>query len=163
MRQFFICSVLLLAACSPGSSAQNEAAVAPANLMGDEPALSPAAAEAKKVVETYFTALREKRYADAWALWRTDGPPIPNAEGKFAKSFAIFSSYDPVAGDPTEIKARDGFQFVVVQAQAKVRIKATGMVKTHSGTVLLKRSANPNEPDPEKRVWRIWGSDIRMR
>ncbi|OYY91395.1 MAG: hypothetical protein B7Y45_03725 [Sphingomonas sp. 28-66-16] len=132
-------------------------------MLGDAPATSPAAAEAKAVAERYFDLIEKKKYRDAWLLWGNGGADSKGTATQFADSFKPFSVYEPTVGEPTEIKARDGQQFIAVAASAHVKIRKTGKEQERSGVVMLRRSADPSETIDEKKNWRIWGVDLRVR
>lgn len=157
-------SIMALAgACSPQPAKQTAEAGAQTAQRGDEPADSPSATAARVFVQRYLSLLEQGKYAEARLLWTDHGAGTGGDAATFAKAFEPFTKYTPEIGEVTFISARDGFQFVLVHAKAKVVLRRNGRELEMSGPVMLKRSVNPNDPDPEKRDWRIWGSDIRPR
>ncbi len=164
----FVVLALVLAGCSSQPSGQDATPhVAKGKsgqpLRGNEPATSPSAAEAKAVVTRYFKAIDAKDYTAAWKLWGNGGADSHATAPQFAALFDAYTLYEPTVGEPTEIKANGDQQYIMVTAKAKVRFKRDGILRDQSGFVMLKRSADTGETDPEKREWRIWGTDIRVR
>ncbi|MBY0519380.1 MAG: hypothetical protein K2P79_03015 [Sphingomonas sp.] len=169
MRVFVMLSFGALVACSAEDKGGNAAAVvtnaalpAAAALRGDEPATSPSAVAARDTVARYFAMIDGKDYAGAYRLWGNDGADAGGTIDDFKKTFAIYSKYEPIIGEPTEIHARDGVQYVLVQAKLHVENRKTGKIADRSGTVMLRRSANPDDPVEAKRDWKIWGVDLRV-
>lgn len=152
----------LLASCNSQPTVDNATNVA-SSLRGDEPATSASAEAARTVVTQYFTLIEQGKYAEARMLWGNDGADSGGDVQALKKAFDIYAQYRATVGDPTEIKARDGNQYIAVQATARVKMKQSGESAELSGAVLLKRSANAAEPVPSKREWRIWGVDVRRR
>lgn len=171
MRLFVMPPVVaLLAACSTEDKAGNATSmVANASAptasaqRGDEPATSPSAEAAREVVARYFAMIEAKDYAGAYRLWGNDGADAGGTLDVFEKSFAIYSKYEPIVGKPTEIHAREGMQYVLVEAKLHVENRKTGRTADRSGTVMLRRSANPDDPVKAKRDWQIWGVDLRVK
>jgi len=157
-----------MAACTPtgdggnrsDAPAGNVAQAAPSQ-RGNEPADSASAKAARDTVERYFAAIAKKDYATAYRLWGNDGKDSGGTVDAFAASFAPYSKFEPEAGDPTEIRARDGMQYILVTARAHVENRKTGKTAERSGSVALRRSADPNDPVEHKRDWRIWSVDLR--
>jgi len=129
----------------------------------DEPATSANAQAARAVVEQYFALIGKHDYAAARAQWGNGGADAGGDAKAFADSFAIYSKYGPKVGDPTFVRTREGMQYVSVAVDVDVVFKVNGKMQKRSGAVMLRRSANPNETNPDRKVWRIWGSDIRRK
>lgn len=160
---------LSLAACSPdgaGPSAPAKpepAATSTGRMLGDEPATSPAAAEARATVDRYFKLLDVGNYDAAYKLWGNRGADTRGTFEQFKASFAPYSEYRQQVGEATAIKATNGKQYILVTAIADVKNRKTGNTAHREGTVMLSRSADPAEVDPDKKEWRIWGTDIRVQ
>ncbi len=170
MRSFLMLSILALVACSPSSPGGNSATPVVANSTadtggkrGNEPADSPSARAARDVVERYFKSIEAKDYAAAYRLWGNDGADAGGSLKDFEQTFALYSKYEPEAGAPTEIRARDGMQYVAVAAKLFVENRTNRKTANKSGTVLLRRSVDPADPVASKRDWRIWGVDLRVK
>lgn len=166
-------SALALAACSPsqphadtnGSVMANAAAAANAadGMRGNEPADSASARAARDVVARYFALIEDRDYAGAYRLWGNDGADAGGSLKAFEQSFAPYSKYELEVGMPTEIRARGGMQYIAVDAKLFVENRKTRITANRTGSVLLRRSADPADPVEGKRDWRIWGVDLRVR
>lgn len=173
MRVTIVLSAVLAAATLAGCTQQrdsgNAAPPAPTNsaapqagMRGDEPADSASAKAARELVERYFAMIDKRDYAGAYRLWGNGGKDAGGTVEQFAETFAIYSKYEPQAGVASEIHAREGMQYVLVTAKAHVENKKTRKTADREGTVMLRRSTNPDDPVAEKREWRIWGVDLRV-
>lgn len=173
MRSLLMLSILALVACSPSNREDNSATpmvpnsaagtAAADGKRGNEPADSPSARAARDVVERYFKSIEAKDYAAAYRLWGNDGADAGGSLKDFEQTFALYSKYEPEAGAPTEIRARDGMQYVAVDAKLFVENRTNRKTANKSGTVLLRRSVDPADPVASKRDWRIWGVDLRVK
>lgn len=172
MRALLLGSVVMLSACSgenAGSSAPDIAAQAAAAALtkaqqrGDDAETSQSARAARAVVERYFAAVRAKDFRAAHALWGNDGRDSGGSASDLARTVAIYSRYEPEVGKPSAIQVRDGMQYILVSAKLFVENRRTGITANRDGNVMLRRSADANDPDPAKRDWRIWGMDLRVR
>lgn len=174
VRATIVLSAALAAATLAGCTQQSESgnAAAPvltngaapqAGMRGDESADSASAKAARELVERYFAMIDKRDYAGAYRLWGNGGKDAGGTPQEFAESFAIYSKYEPQAGTASEIHAREGMQYVLVTAKAHVENKKTRKTADREGTVMLRRSTNPDDPVAEKRDWRIWGVDLRAR
>lgn len=168
MRLMIPLVLLSLAACAPqGETTNTTATNATASperpgLRGDEPANSPSALAARAVVEQYFTSVEKQDYQAAYRLWGNGGKDSGGSPESFANSFAGYAKFEPETGDPSEIHARDGMQYILVAARAHVENKKTGKTAEREGTVALRRSVDPDDPVVDKRDWRIWSVDLRV-
>lgn len=138
-------------------------AAATAKKPGEEPATSPNAMAAKAVVERYFKLIDAKDYAGAYVLWGDKGGDTRGTLEQFKAGFTPYSVYKPAVGAPTEIKVADGKQYILVTATIDVKNRKKGTTAHREGVVMLRRSMDPAEQDPEKKEWRIWGVDIRVQ
>lgn len=170
MRSTALIPLALLAGCGPLSSADNAATATPVNAStapdgkrGDERADSASAQDARAIVERYFALLTKHDYAAAYRLWGHGGKDAGGSAEAFADSFADYAKFEPQVGDPTEIHAREGMQYILVTARAHVESRKTGKAGEREGTVALRRSVDPADPDADKRDWRIWSVDLRAR
>ncbi|MBY0304566.1 MAG: hypothetical protein K2W86_05380 [Sphingomonas sp.] len=164
-------SALVVAGCSAPEGAANnqqmakapEAATPGKKMLGDEPASSPSAIAAKETVDRYFSFIRAGDYDKAYVLWGDRGGDTRGTLKTFSDGFKIYSVFEPVTGEPTAIKMTDGKQYILVTATIDVKNRKKGTTAHREGVVMLRRSADPTETDPEKKEWRIWGVDIRVK
>ncbi|MGY4397866.1 hypothetical protein ACVWZA_003063 [Sphingomonas sp. UYAg733] len=171
MRNLVILPLILAAACTVqrqpdnGSIAQANAATSAekSGLRGHEPATSRSAIEAKEMVVEYFELIKDKKYSTARKFWGNDGADSGGDDAAFAATFTPYSAYQPKVGAPTEIKASGGMQYSTVAATLHVKRRSNGAEADRNGVVMLRRSIDPNDKTAEKRDWKIWGIDIRLR
>lgn len=161
--------MVLLAGCGPGApqpkptpTASTTAAQQP-GARGPAAPNSPDARAAMAAVQRYFQAIKAGDYAAAYAMWTERGKAAAPSLAEFKASFAPYSEYEPGVGRPTAVAVRDGAQFVLVSASTYVKRRDSGETAERDGSVMLRRSIDPNDPDPEKRDWHIWATDIRVR
>ena len=174
VRGVMLILVSVVAACSPSADpgtangGQNAAVGTPLPIPVAEPkserllASSPAAAEARAVVERYFQLIEKQHYAHARSLWGNGGADYRGSVAQFADSFRVFTRYEPEVGAPTAIKESNGMQYISVAATTHVTLRKTGREQDRAGPVLLKRSADLSETADDKKNWRIWGTDLRV-
>lgn len=163
---------MAITACSPDNARNDQAAAvgSPAaaaadndGMLGAEPASSPSAVAARQTVERYFTLIDQKNYRDAYLLWGEQGGDTRGTLEKFEATFKPYSEYRQQVGEPTAIKVAEGKQYILVTATIDVKNRKTGKAAHREGTVMLRRSADPKETAPDKKDWRIWGTDIRAK
>ena len=166
MRHALIVAALGLASCGQNASAPKPAPSPSATATGTRGAAAPNSPDARAAmaaVQTYFKAIKAGDYAAAYAMWTEGGHSAAPSLAEFKASFAPYAEYEPSVGRATAVTVRDGTQFVLVSASAFVKQRGTGATAEREGFVMLRRSADPNDPDPAKRDWRIWATDIRVR
>lgn len=166
MRHALIVAALGLASCGQNAAAPKPApspTATAAGMRGPAAPNSPDARAAMAAVQTYFKAIKAGDYAAAYARWTEGGHSAAPSLAEFKASFAPYAEYEPSVGRATAVTVRDGTQFVLVSASAFVKQRGTGATAEREGFVMLRRSADPNDPDPAKRDWRIWATDIRVR
>ena len=163
-------AVLTMTACAPNGDAGNSQSAiqhpAPGptgRMLGEEPATSPSAVQARQTVERYFKLIDAHKYGEAYLLWGDQGRDTRGSPEQFAATFAPYSEYRQTVGEPTAIKVADGRQYILVTATIDVKNKKSGKTAHREGTVMLRRSADPRETAPDKKEWRIWGTDIRVQ
>ena len=130
---------------------------------GDERASSIAAQQAVDVVRQYFALIGARKYADARLLWGNEGADSKSDDLTFANSFAGFSEYHGEVDNPTEIKLRDGVEYIAVQTKLRIRLKKYNEVSDRDGAVLLKRTSRAGPSTLTQSDWRIWAIDLRPR
>ncbi len=165
-----VLTAIAMTACSSGNPPADNASpqmsaptVADNSMLGDEPASSASAQAAKEVVTRYFALLDQHDYRAAYALWGNAGADTRGTLAQFAEGIKAYSVYDAKVGEPTAIKSRDGKQYILVTATIDVKSRKNGQTAARSGTVMLSRSADPEETAADKKEWRIWGTDIRVK
>ncbi len=167
MRFVLMPSLLACAACtSQGSNAShtdtaNLATAATGGMLGAEPKTSASARAARAIVVRYFNLIKQGDYRGAYLLWGNQGADTRGSVNDFKASFAPYSTYDAVAGEPTDIRVADRQQYVLVAAKLRVIGRKTGRISNRAGSVMLRRSADPKASSADQYAWRIWGVDLR--
>ena len=166
MRVSVLFAALVLAGCSANTAdhqaAANQSGGSVANAQNAAPAPSPDALAARQVAQRYFDLLAAKDYRGAYLLWGNGGADAGGSLAAFTKAQGDLASFEGKAGTPTAIRTSGGQHYILVEAQAVARPR-TGRPSHRSGVVMLRRSADPQEADADKRQWRIWGMDVRQR
>lgn len=174
MRVFLAVPLLLAAGCGPKSENVNESARANVTrtaadsgaqqrVAPEDRATSAGAQDARQVVQHYFDSVQAHDYPAAYALWGEKGATTGGTERAFAATFGAYEKYQPKVGAPTDIKRADGQQYISVAVELPVTLRKGHVERKLLGPVMLRRSADPHEADPEKKGWRIWGMDVRQR
>lgn len=153
VRTILVAIAGLLTACSaqPQPASQAAATPVPARAAPTADALA-----AKQVAQRYFDLLRTGAYAEAWALWSDDTASAAGGLKAFAAASRAQGRFEGKAGDPTDVREKDGIRFVLVESTARVTA-ADGKASDQAGVLMLKRPARDGA------AWRIWGVDIRRR
>ncbi len=158
LRAAMLAGVMFIASCS-GQGQRNEQAPA-----SPSPTATPLLADqqdAKATVAKYFDLIAHRDYDAARKLWGNGGADTRGTPVQFARSFTQYTRYDPSVGEPTEIKTTQGKQYILVQASLHVVMKGTGRISDREGVMMLSRSADRQNGNPDQRDWRIWGVDLR--
>lgn len=172
MRIMVLGAFVMASACSGQPSDEGSidvaaqaanAALSTSQARREDTADSPSAREARSVVERYFAAVNAKDFRTAHALWGNNGKDSGGSADDLARAITIYSRYEPEVGKPTDVRVRDGMQYILVSAKLFVENRKTGNTASRDGNVMLRRSINSNDADPAKREWRIWGIDLRVR
>lgn len=166
MREVGVVAVMLLLAGCGGAAPQPKPTQTPAAQPGVRGPAAPNSADARAamaVVQRYFKAIKAGDYAGAYAMWTEQGKAAAPSLAEFEAGFAPYSEYEPGVGRPTAVTVRDNTQFVLVSASTYVKRRDSGEAAERDGFVMLRRSIDPNDPDPAKRDWHIWATDIRVR
>ncbi|MDH7972287.1 hypothetical protein QH494_08840 [Sphingomonas sp. AR_OL41] len=167
MRHLLLLSVLLAASCSQQQPATKNETVPAASSLSTAP--SPArttsadALAAKRTAEQYFALIGAKKYAEARKIWDHDGADSGGDAAALAASYAVFATYLPTVGDPTEIKTVGSEQYVAVAVKVKVKEKRSGRTYEREGPVLMRRQMSSNGNVATAGPWHIWGVDIRRK
>ncbi len=163
---------IVLAGCSAqtdprsnASASQGNANATPRdpNLRSDESATSESATAAKAVAARYYGLIAARKYREAWLLWGNGGADSRGTAEAFAKSFERYANYVAKVGAPTDIKAVGDMQYITISIEVMPILKTGARGDKQSGTLLLRRSTRLNEPVADKKDWRIWGADVRVR
>ncbi len=182
MRKLTAFLLIMASACSgetgddPARPSPNEAPAEPSRMpSGTMPdatppnALPPSSTDESKspvaalrVARAYFTALSDRRYGDAWALWSDGGRSSGMSRRAFARSFAKYRSYKAMLGAPGRVEGAAGSLYI------EVPVTVTGMLTSGrpyrlEGPVTLRRANDVPGATAEQLQWRISISDLKPR
>lgn len=117
------------------------------------------AAEAVRVLEDYYAALRARDFARAWRLWSAEGGASGQSEAQFAAGFAETLTTTVETATPGPIEGAAGSRYVEVPVVVRARTRA-GEAQRFEGTYTLRRSV-VDGATPAQRSWRIAGARLR--
>ena len=113
---------------------------------------------AVKVVETYFAALIERRYSDAYRLFPASGM----SEAEFAASYAKYRTFAAAVGTPGTTEGGAGSIYI------EIPVVVTGMLQTGTpfrleGPVALRRVNDVDGATAAQLRWHIFSSELKPR
>ncbi len=117
---------------------------------------------AAQVVQTYYALLEEKKFDEAYGLWRDKGERSGMTADAFADSFGRYSTYHAEVGAPGRIEGAAGSLYVEVPVHVYGQLKS-GEEFHLRGPVRLRRANNVPGATPEQLEWRIDDSGVRPR
>ena len=117
---------------------------------------------AAQVVQTYYALLEEKKYGEAYVLWREKGERSGMTADAFADSFGRYATYHAEVGAPGRIEGAAGSLYVEVPVHVYGELKS-GEEFHLRGPVRLRRANNVPGATPEQLEWRIDDSGVRPR
>ncbi len=122
----------------------------------------PSADDAVQVLRSYFAAIGDRRYGDAWRLWGGSGQASGMTQAAFAQSFAKYAEYRATIGTPGRIDAGAGQRYIQIPVQVTGRLK-DGTPVSLAGPVTLHRTGNIDGATAEQRAWRLSDSGLKPR
>lgn len=114
---------------------------------------------AADVVQTYYALIGERKYNEAWRLWRDRGRGSGHTEGDFVTSFGKYASYNAQVGGPSQIEGAAGSSYVTVPVVIYGRLR-TGEEVHEKGTVTLRRVNDVPGSTADQRRWGIEKIDL---
>jgi membrane-bound inhibitor of C-type lysozyme len=109
---------------------------------------------AANVVQTYYAAVGEGDFAQAWGLWSDGGRASNMTQAQFAAQFDAYRSYRAQIGAPGDIEGAAGSLYVEVPVVVYGRLK-NGAELHQSGKAVLRRVNDVPGSTAEQRTWRI--------
>jgi hypothetical protein len=125
-------------------------------------AAEPGADEAVATLKSYFAALSNRRYGDAYRLWGNGGQASEMTEQAFADSFAKYSDYRATIGTPGRIDAGAGQRYIEIAVRVTGRMR-DGTPFALEGPVTLHRTGDIDGATAEQRSWRLSASGLKPR
>jgi uncharacterized membrane protein YfcA len=119
---------------------------------------SPAGAAA--VVRSYYRAIQERRYPEAYRCWESGGAASRKSFEEFERGFALTVSVQVRIGPPGPLGAAAGSRYVEVPVRLEAETR-TGGRQIYSGTYTLRRSVIDGATE-EQRTWHIYSANMRM-
>ncbi|MBA4795193.1 MAG: MliC family protein [Phenylobacterium sp.] len=117
---------------------------------------------AAQLVQTYYALLEQKKYDEAYRLWRDKGERSGMTAEAFAESFGRFSTYHAEVGAPGRIEGAAGSLYVEVPVHVYGEL-TSGEAFHLRGPVRLRRANSVPGATPEQLEWRIDESGVRPR
>jgi len=121
-----------------------------------EPASSGAAAA---VLRSYYGAIQDHRFRDAYACWESEGAASRKSFEEFERGFAETDSVRAWVGAPGPMGAAAGSRYVEVPVRVEARSRG-GRWEIYSGTYTLRRSVVDGATE-EQRTWHIYSAKMR--
>ena len=119
-------------------------------------------AAALQVVRSYYDAIRERRYRDAYELWTSNGAASGKSLEEFQAGFSNTAAVEVSVANPGPMGAAAGSRYLDVPVRINARLR-DGTLQEFSGTYTLRRSV-VDGATAEQRAWRIYSAKIpRLR
>ena len=115
-------------------------------------------AAAKKVVEAYFAALSERRYAEAYRMFPGSGM----SANAFAASYAKYRTFKATVGVPGDTEGGAGSIYVEIPVVVTGTLKDDGPFRLE-GPVALRRVNDVDGATPAQLRWHIFSSELKPR
>lgn len=122
--------------------------------ISEAPAGPKSAQAAATLVETYYSLIAQKNYAEARKLWGANGEGSGMTEQAFAAQFEPYQSFHALIGKPGEPEGGAGSIYVDIPVQAYGRLK-TGPQFNLLGAVSLRRVNDVPGATPDQLKWHI--------
>lgn len=138
---------------APDAAPGNDAVPDPYPIAEPEPEQD--VADAVAVAETYFRLLGEGDYRAAYNLWRDEGQATGMSARQFADSFARYSRYSGVIGEPGRVDAGAGQRHIEIPVTVTGRLRDGNKPVRMQGELILHRTAAIEGTLQVDRPWRI--------
>jgi hypothetical protein len=150
--------LLGFAGCQPASQ---ETQVTPAPTPTSVPSPPPdEAAAAADTVRSYYRAIGERRYRDAYQLWARDGSASGKSFEEFRSGFSETESVEVSVGTPGPMEGAAGSRYIDVPVRVSARLRS-GMAQEFSGTYTMRRSV-VDGATPAQLAWHIESAKLRQ-
>ena len=115
-------------------------------------------AAAKKMVEAYFAALSERRYAEAYRMFPGSGM----SASAFAASYAKYRTFKATVGMPGDTEGGAGSIYIEIPVAVTGILKDGGPFRME-GPVALRRVNDVDGATPAQLRWHIFSSALKPR
>ncbi len=154
--------ILVLApACQPSGRPPDESpTTTPPPAVSDSAAIQSDVSSAMDVVRAYYRAIDERRYADAYRLWGSNGAASRQTFDAFRAGFSETEAVEVTFGTPGPIEGAAGSRYVDLPVQISARLRS-GATQEFTGTYTLRRAV-VDGATPEQRAWHFDSARLRQ-
>lgn len=117
-------------------------------------------AAARMMVERYYAAIDQGRYATAYRLWANRGAASGRTLGAFTTGFTRTRHTHVVTGVPTDAEGAAGSVFITVPVKVRAVLK-DGTRQRFVGSYVLRRVNDVPGATPEQLRWHIASARLR--
>jgi len=114
---------------------------------------------AVSVIRSYYEAIDERRFADAYSLWSDNGRASGKSLADFTSGFAETADEKLETGSPSRVEPAAGSRYITVPVTITATL-TSGITQSFTGTYDLRRSV-VDGATAEQRAWRIYSANIR--
>lgn len=114
---------------------------------------------AVSIIRSYYEAIDERRFADAYTLWSDNGRASGKSLAEFTAGFAETAHVKLETGLPSRIEPAAGSRYITIPVTITANLKS-GVIQSFTGTYDLRRSV-VDGASAEQRAWRIYSASIR--
>lgn len=112
------------------------------------------------LIRAYYGAINERRYADAYRLWGSQGAASHQSFDAFRSGFSETASVSATPGTPGPMEGAAGSRFVEVPVRVTATLKS-GTLQEFAGSYTLRRSV-VDGATTDQRAWRIYTAKLRQ-
>ena len=123
-------------------------------------AQTPDADSAVSVIRSYYEAIDERRFADAYTLWSDNGRASGKSVADFTAGFAETAHVKLDTGLPSRVEPAAGSRYITIPVTITANLK-NGVIQSFTGTYDLRRSV-VDGASAEQRAWRIESAKIQL-
>ena len=116
---------------------------------------------AAQVVQLYGIYLHERKFAEAYALWGSDGAASGMSQVQFAAAFAKYAEINALVGGPGATDGAAGSIYVTIPLQLYGTLAATGKRFNLIGPVTLRRVNDVDGATAAQLRWHITDSSLK--
>lgn len=117
--------------------------------------------QAAGVIRSYYEAIAERRYRDAYLSWVADGAASGQSFEEFVSGFASTDSVEADVGPPGRVEGAAGSRYVKVPVRVYAKLR-DGTRESYVGTYTVRRSVVDGATSSQ-RSWRIYSADLQRR
>ena len=119
------------------------------------------ASDAANVIRAYYQAINDRRYADAYRCWVSNGEASGKSLGAFQSGFANTKTVKVTLGTPGPIEGAAGSRYVEIPVGI-IAVSRDGSRQPLAGHYTLRKSV-VDGATAEQRAWRFYSAQIRKQ